>query len=209
MRIKTFLNFAVIILLVLSLFSCSTSDDEKSLSTFSSEELDAILDLTFSSDPLADLNGQHVKLDDQELKEIISAVPKDKYEHYPELQIVPSKATLYKDGEEISIDISDPRLIGLINLYNNSVYSMQYAYTQGVLDMNELELYKSQEPRLELTYTPHGDYWPTPFDTIIVTNEWFVCISHDIPAYDGMYPHTAFGRVPLCWEYPWLDLFGF
>ena len=147
---KKIFEFAIIILLVFSLFSCGAGNDETVLPTFSTEELNKILDTSFSPEPYVTLAEGLVELNEQELSEIISLVPKDKYEHYPELQIVPSKATLYKDGEEFSIDISDPRLIGLINLYNNSVYSMQYAYTQGVLDMNDLELYKSQEPRLEL-----------------------------------------------------------
>ena len=202
-------EFAIIILLVFSLFSCGAGNDETALPTFSTEELNKILDTSFSPEPYVTLAEGLVELNEQELSEIISLVPKDKYEHYPELQIVPSKATLYKDGEEFSIDISDPRLIGLINLYNNSVYSMQYAYTQGVLDMNDLELYKSQEPRLELVYDTYENLWQATFDTIIVTNEWFVCVSHDTPAYDGLYPHTVFGRTPLYLEYCWLDLFGF
>ena len=91
---KKIFEFAIIILLVFSLFSCGAGNDEAALPTFSTEELNKILDTSFSPEPYVTLAEGLVELNEQELSEIISLVPKDKYEHYPELQIVPSKATL-------------------------------------------------------------------------------------------------------------------
>ena len=76
---------------------------------------------------------------DNEMKSIIHNLPDDKYETYPDLHNIPLVATLYKGGEVISIDLDDARLIRIINFYNNSVYYSQYAYTQGLLNINYLE----------------------------------------------------------------------
>jgi hypothetical protein len=47
------------------------------------------------------------------------------------------------------------------------------------------------------------------FNTMIVTNERFVIVSHDLPYANGYYPFTAYGRNPLYRSYPWLELFEF
>ena len=52
-------------------------------------------------------------LTNEEMQSVISDIPSDKYESYPNTQNVPVSATLYKNGEKISIDVNDPRLIKL------------------------------------------------------------------------------------------------
>lgn len=97
----------------------------------------------------------------------------------------------------------------MLNFYNNAVYHGRHAYSTGSLNPEALQEVESDSYRLVLTYTPEGDSWEALYDTIIVTNEKFVGICHDIPYGDGIYPSTAFIRLPLYDQYPWLDLFGF
>jgi hypothetical protein len=129
---------------------------------------------------------------------------------------VPLSATLYKDGETTRIDVADPRLIGLINLYNNSVYHRQHAYTQGLLNIDAQNEVWSESFKLVITFEPKEinntfyDTNITAYDTFIVTNESFTLINHSVPGYDQEeYPHKAVGHVPLYGHYAWLDLFGF
>ena len=161
-------------------------------------------------------------LTNEEMQSVISDIPSDKYESYPNTQNVPVSATLYKNGEKISIDVNDPRLIKLTNFFNRCVYYSKCAYTQGLLPLDDLEKnVTGADFRLELKYTPYGDIAPAPYgthttlcDTIIVTNSYagFALISHDLPGYEGQedrYPFRAVGYFPLYGTYPWLDLFGF
>ena len=67
-------------------------------------------------------------------------MPDEKYESYPDLQNIPLSAVLYKNGEKITLDPADPRVIALVNLFNNSVYTGQCSYTQGYLPAVSLGL---------------------------------------------------------------------
>ena len=140
----------------------------------------------------------------------------------PETHGAPLSATLYKDGEVITIDPHDQRLIALTNFFNNCVYYSKCSYTQGLLSVDDIEEnVTGADFRLELKYTPYGDQGPSPYgtstsrcDTIIVTNSYvgFTLIAHDLPGYEGQedqYPFRAVGFSPLFWTYPWLDLFEF
>lgn len=192
--------------LLLSTFG-GCSDDEKDMDGISTAQE---LLMTEYSSPFYDENIKfnESKLSDKEIDAILSEVPADQYEAYPDQHNIPLTATLYKDGEEITIDIRDRRLIRMMNLYNNAVYYWQHAYSQGSLGPEELQEVESESFRLVLTYTSEeSESFETLFDTIVVTNEHFVGICHDIPFGDD--PSTALIRLPLYREYPWLDLFGF
>jgi hypothetical protein len=196
-----------LILLSLSAFLFGCRDGEKDTEE-GGKIAEAITDQSFSS-PFSGVNEGDLMLSDDAIRDILSAIPSDRYEVYPDRHIIPLSATLYDGNKVTSIDINDPRLITLINFYNNSVYHGYYSYTQGVLSTSELEATKSESKRLVLTYAPYGEEWATLYDTIIVTEKWFVAVCHGVPAYDGVYPNTAFGHIPLYYYYDWLELLDF
>ena len=136
------------------------------------------------------------------------------------MQNIPISATLYKDGETLSIDVNDPKLIRLVNLFNNALYHEKCAYVQSYLSDTHLEEVSGEAFRLELKYESYGDVLPGPyvnnptrFDTLVVTNtHGFVLINHDQPAYSGGKPGysvLAAGYSPYSWQCQWLDLLGF
>lgn len=141
------------------------------------------------------------------MKSVISSLPADRYETYPNLHNVPLTATLYKDGKEIPVDLKDKRLIRLMNFYNNSIYYNQYAYTQGLLTIDYIEKACSEPFRLELTFdtTDRGtqnsyDTNIQAYDTFIIANKEFTLLAHDLPGYEGQedkYPFKAVGHNPL------------
>lgn len=212
---KSFVVFLTACLL-LSLFGCSdfkpvlielTEEEKQELTT---NELSEAFDCKESDE----------KMSDEELSTVISNVNNEKYQLYPDLHSVPLTATLYKNGKATSIDVNDPRLIGIINLHNNAVYHNQYAYTQGLLDKEYLtENVLNEDFRLELTFSPFEVPHKMKYafkvnvcDTIIVTNKNFTLIAHDRTGYEGMedkYPYYAFSHSPLYKDYLWLSLFGF
>ena len=168
----------------------------------------------FSDEPFFVVDEVDDPLSDKEIKKLLSKVPQKRYEVYPGLHNVPLTATLYKDGEVVSIDVNDPRLIGLINLYNNSVYHRQFSYLQGMLDAENIEAIKNDEFRLELKYTPYDSGYSytthiTRYDTVIITNGPynFTLIDHSHFSYQDTFMATS--HVPLHEQYRWLDLFGF
>ncbi len=158
-----------------------------------------------------------ITLSEKKLQAIISNVPSDKYESFKGLHGAPLTATLYKDGEVTSLDVNDPRIIRLMNLYNNAVYNSQYSYTQGLLSIDYMSKVTSEEFRLELTFTPSSGYayYDTNilrYSTFIITNSQFFLINYDMPGYEGeedRYPYLARGHSPLHDHYAWLDLLGF
>jgi len=205
---KKFIAFFLFIMLLSHITSCDKNENSLSTPVFS-EAFTTVKE----SDP---------ELTDKQIQSIISKLPSEQYEQYPFLHCVPLSASLYKNGKIISIDINDPRLIKLCNLYNNSVYYNQYAYTQGLLDWSYLQEHILNEDfRLELKFKPTVestslvyDTCITMYDTIIVTNTYmgFVLIANDLPGYEGeedMYPVKSVGHSPLFESYRWLDLFGF
>lgn len=179
-----------------------------------------LLGESFTPDTFFNINEGEPRLSDAAIKQVISNIPHDKYEAYPNTHTVPISATLYKDGEIIYIEASDPRLIRLTNFFNNCVYYSQCAYTQGLLPLEDVKQETTAPFRLELKYAPYGDEGPSPYgrcttmcDTIIITNSYsFTLIAHDLPGYEGQeerYPYRAVGFYPLYNSAPWLDLFGF
>ena len=92
-----------------------TTNKNPVVTELSSEELQKLISSEISL-PFSNVDGSE-KLTDNEIKEIVSKVPSDKYEAYPHLHNVANSATLYKGNEIISIDVKDPRLIQLINFY--------------------------------------------------------------------------------------------
>ena len=159
-------------------------------------------------------------LTDEQIESIIPKIPSDQYEVYPSMQNVPLSATLYKNGEVISIDIRDPRLIRLINFFNNSLFYEKCEYSLSHLDRDDLEDIMSEEFRLELKYEPYGENVPTAyenqptlFDTIVVHGDRFALINNDFPWYyvDELIPFKGNYYLPYGMRQPsgWLELFGF
>ncbi len=212
MRMKRLL---VILLAVFSLVSFVSCNGGKNAVQ---KNPDRWIDLSFSETPYGNVN-EGEPLTEETLKEIVSVVPSEQYESYPCLHTVPLSATLYKNGKKASLDVTDSRLIGLINFYHNSIYHHKYAYTQGLLNIDTLEETVLHESfRLVLTFeTKETSYFPYDtnvlrYDTLVVTNRDFTLIAYDIPGYEGeedQYPYKAVGHKPLFLSYPWLDLFGF
>lgn len=190
------------------------TESESSSSNVKNEDLTQ----EYASNPYFDHEEGDAVLTDEEIKSVISAIPCDKYEAYPDTHNVPVSATLYKDGKVISIDADDERLIKLINFFNNCVYNYKCAYTQGLLPIEYIESELECEFRLELKYSPYGEKAPSPYgrcttmcDMIVITDR-FTLISHDLPGYEGEsedYPFHAVGYDPLYNSYNWLELFGF
>ena len=186
-------------------------------SKVSTKKLEALIDPDFAEDPFEGVvEGE--PLTDEEIKNIISGVPSDKYESYPDVHNAPSKAALYKNGEVSYIEPDDERLISLINFYNRAFYHDQYAYSQGLLNATDINEIKNEDFRLELTYVPEDaeevelDNATTVFDTIIITNDGVYLFAHDLPGYEGQeerYPFFAVSHWPLYVKGAWLDLFGF
>ena len=103
------------------------------------DELEILQNPNFASSPFSTVVEGVDKLTDDEMKSILLNLPADKYEVYPNLHNVPLTATLYNGDDAVPIALNDPRLIKLVNLYNNSVYYHQYYYTQGLLNIEYLE----------------------------------------------------------------------
>lgn len=208
---KILLFLFSIILFMVSFVGCKQKI-EPPIIELTPEEMEALTNTNFSSEAFAE-GSNLVEYTDEDWNELFSKVPPDKYELYPNLHNVPRTATLYKNGEVTFIDANDPRLIGLINLYNNSVYYGEYAFLQGLYDKEHIEEIETEEFRLELTYIPYfsdGVYAAagTQYDTIIVTNRKFALFAHDIPnEHEDTFVATC--NIPFSREYPWLDLFGF
>ena len=210
--------FALFILLfILATF---TGCNDTNVEPLSDEEKAALVSDSFSPDTFFNVK-EGEDLTNKEIRDVVSNIPSEKYESYPDIHNIPLSATLYKDGESILLERNDPRLIGIINFFNNCVYYSQCAYTQGLYSLDDLEKnIANDEFRLELTYIPYGNEGPSPYgncttmcDTIIITNSYsFTLIAHDLPGYEGQeerYPYRAVGFYPLYNSAPWLDLFGF
>ena len=216
---KKFMIPIILLMLTIALVACNhVSSDNQSVSSDQGTET---VDGSFSTPPFFDIE-EGTRLSDAELKTVIASIPRDAYEAYPETHGAPLSATLYKDGEVITIDPHDQRLIALTNFFNNCVYHSKCVYTQGLLSIDDIEEdVKGADFRLELTYTPCGDKGPMPYgnetsrcDTIIFTNfnGNVTLIAHDLPGYEGQekqYPFRAVGYMPLYDTYPLLELFGF
>ena len=155
-----------------------------------------------------------------DLEEKIAQIPSDHYESYPNQHGRPLSATLYKNGEVIEVDVNDPRLVRLINFFNDAVNKKNCAYVQSYLSWSFLESnVNHQDFRLELKYQPYGDKKPSPYgtetslsDTIVIADDMFVLINHELTAYGNAerYPVLAAGFTPhSANEASWLDLFGF
>ena len=213
---KRIFTLLISLLLLATVAGCNDTDAEP----LSEEEKSALVSNSFTSDTFFNAE-EGDDLTNEEIRSVISKIPSDKYESYPDTHNIPLSATLYKDGKAILLDRDDPKLIGIINLFNNCVYHSQCAYTQGLLPLDYIEENViGSDFRLELKYTPCSDTGPLPYgkstigcDTIIITNSSnFTLIANDLPGYDGQeerYPYRAVAFSPLYNGYPWLDLFGF
>ena len=218
--IKRMLAVLLSLLVLVTATGCHRGEAE--VETLSEERKNEVLSQNFASAPYSDHKEGESPLTDEEIKSVLSRVPSDVYEAYPDTHGLPLTATLYKGGEKISVALDDPRLIQLTNFFNNCVYYSKCAYVQSFLSLHTIEeKVTGADFRLELTYTPYGTTGPgayesctTRSDTIVITNGpyEFTLIAHDMPGYVGQeeeYPFRAAGFAPLYDSYRWLDLFGF
>jgi len=181
-------------------------------------DVEAIVTADFSDAPFSDVE-ENSCLSDDEITALVEKIPSDKYESYPNTHNIPISATLYKNGEVISIDLYDERLIGLINMFNNSVYYSRCAYTQGLVTIGSAETQMNCDFRLELEYSPYGNL-PAPYgtcttgcDTMIISKYGFLMMAHDVPGYEHdpeNYPFWIVIFDPWCMDYyNCLEVFGF
>ena len=208
-------------LLMLFVFvGCDNTQSAQASTTTPGAQIDEnlkqrLLSDTFSPTPYSNVKEIETPLSDEEMRAIIAKIPSDKYEVYPDTHTIPVSATLYKDGEVITISADDPRLIQLTNFFNNCVYYSKCSYTQGFYSLPYIETILSAPFRLELNYIPYGnDAMPygketTGSDMFVVTQS-FTAINHSRIGYDeANYPFRAVGFLPLYKNYNLLDLFGF
>ena len=200
--------------------SDEATQSEQVTTTAQSEQIgenlkERLLSDTFSSAPFSDLKDREAPVSDEEMLAIISKIPSDKYEAYPNTHTIPVSATLYKNGEVIFIAVDDSRLIQLTNFFNNCVYYSKCSYLQGLYPWDDIEKILSTKFRLELKYVPYGPpaspygKETTGSDMFVVTNS-ITAIAHDRSGYDEEnYPYYATGFWPLYDAYNWLELFGF
>lgn len=213
---KRFLVLLLSILTLVAFVGCSNTPEP-----LTDEEKKALLSESFSPTPFLGTKETPPLPTNDEIKSIISTIPSDKYEVYPDTHNIPASATLYKDGDAIAIDLNDPRLIKIINFFNNCVYYSQCSYTQGLYSEDSVnEIINDNGFRLELKYTEYTNMPPLPYgkcttgcDLIVIANSHssFTLIAHHLAGYDGdeNYPFSAVGFFPLHNSYPWLELFGF
>ena len=218
--IKKIFALLLSLLLLFVLVGCNNTQKEPSDEASQSEQMgegsgeEQSAD-AFTPTPFSDVNEIDDPISDEEILAIISQIPSDKYEVYPNTHTVPVSATLYKNGEVISIPVDDPRLIQLTNFFNNCVYHKKCSYTQGLYSLEKTEEILSSQFRLELKYEPYGEpaspygKETTGSDMFVVTDS-FTAIAHDRSGYDEEnYPYYATGLAPLYYSYNWLELFGF
>ena len=198
----------------------ATTQSAQTSTTTECEQIDEnlkekLLSDSFSAAPFSDVNEIEAPLSEEEFLAIISQIPSDKYEVYTNTHAIPVSATLYKNGEVISIALDDSRLIQLTNFFNNCIYYSKCSYLQGLYSLDSVEDILSTQFRLELTYVPFGDpaspygKETTGSDMFVVTNS-ITAIAHDRSGYDEEnYPYYATGFWPLYDAYNWLELFGF
>ena len=219
----------IFVLLLLSLVACGgedvmtdttvttdTNDTSDTLDNdFSDIDFENLLSDEYASE--AYYSGDVDKtLSAEELSEVIAKVKSDKYENYPDMHNIPLSAVLYKDGEKISIRQDDERLIAIMNFFNNCAYYKICWYVQSPLSQEYLEeKITGADFRLELKYEPFGDEIPMAYgrktsgcDTIVITDDLFTLITHDIPSYNS--PHHAAGFLPIGnLNHTLLSFFGF
>ena len=198
----------------------ATTQSAQTSTTTECEQIDEnlkekLLSDSFSATPFSNVNEIEAPLSEEKILAIISKIPSDKYEVYPNTHAIPMSATLYKNGEVISIALDDSRLIQLTNFFNNCIHYSKCSYLQGLYSLDSVEDILSTQFRLELTYVPFGDpaspygKETTGSDMFVVTNS-ITAIAHDRSGYDEEnYPYYATGFWPLYGAYNLLELFGF
>lgn len=138
---------------------------------------------------------------------IMHLIPEDVYTQIDGFHTAPISAMLYKNGNCVNLNVHDPRLIRLLNFYNNEVCCGIYSYSQGTA--NELyEFEKESNFRLELTFEKATSL-ETRFDKIVVIDDKFYCIQSNVPFEN--YSYSSFVRTPLydVGNLNWLSVFGF
>ncbi len=126
---------------------------------------------------------------------LLPKIPDDHYIEYPDVHTIPVTATLYKDGTETALDPYDPRLVRLINFYNNALYHYNFYQTFGGLPPEQYQpMLERDSFRVELTYVPRSDSksLETAFDKLVFFPYTTLGIRSDRAFAD--YPMAVFGR---------------
>jgi len=144
-------------------------------------------------------------------EKIIHIIPGDVYTQIDGFHTAPISAMLYKNGNCVNLNVNDPRLIRLLNFYNNEVCCGIYSYSQGVANQF-YEDKKNCDFKLEIIFSPNtseDSSMETSFDKIIVIDGDFFGIRTYIPF--EKYSYSAFTRTPLydVGNLDWLSIFGF
>jgi len=92
--------------------------------------------------------------DSEQLDQLLTTVPSDRYIDFPGMRCKPLSATLYKDGIATEIDVNDPRLIQLVNFYNNTIYQSYGWNFYSHADFPVSSETRNIPFRLEVVYIP-------------------------------------------------------
>jgi len=149
---------------------------------------------------------------------VLEGIPSTYYETYPEDTLIPDGAVLYMNGEETVIAADDPRLIRLMNFFDNTQYYVKYAWTQGCFPTERFNEIQSPDSgyiymvitfeaqmweQLLVYYTPnaYGGYLNGHGGTVLATPSRSCGCGEPIMA-TGVWPL----ELNLL---NWLELFGF
>ena len=150
---------------------------------------------------------QYISLDWSKVADFVEG---EHYEAYNGLYDAPISATLYKNGNVVSIGLNDTRLMKLLNFYHNSAYNHKCSVLQGRFGLQPYIEFITSPFRLELLFEQksYEDNSILSFEKVIVTGYSFVCIDSDtiingIPFAIGEFPYGVSGTVN------WLEVFGF
>jgi len=111
-------------------------------------------------------SGGYAVFDDADWSRFTELIPDDHYVAYPGLNSCPIAATYNKNGESITLDINDPRLVRFINLCNNFMYHSISAHSNYYYDEEDIERMSSEKSiTLELIYDSDSLYNKLWLDT--------------------------------------------
>ena len=146
-----------------------TSPEIKRTIVYVEHNTEGLLNSDYTKSPFFEIGDADQDFTETQIEFLISEIPEDQYEVYPSTQNVPTAALLYKNGEYILIDINDPRLIKLINFFNNAFYHNKCDHAQYNLDDTFIqENIVRDDFKLMLKYSSSPD--ETESKDIIITN---------------------------------------
>ncbi len=140
---------------------------------------------------------------------VLDSIPSDEYVKIEGMHTTPESATLYKDGEAVSLSVDDPRLVKLLNFYNNAVSHCVYSYSQGQVN-SDYKYVSTKDFRLELTFAVENEGKLTlengSSKMFVTQHSFYIMIDQPF----GDYAFSLFSRNPLhAYNLHWLTIFGF